>query len=579
MLFNSTTFAVFFALVSTLYWLLRRWYSLQNILLLVASYVFYGWWDVRFLFLIVMTTAADYCYGLMIGKGFLERRQRLAASVLLVASAVLFVTLRWNAVRFTKGSFFSLPDIDWNQLFPSQLREWWVVLASLAVVLVVNALYPWFLTFSEQRRSKVFLVASLITNLGTLGFFKYFNFFAESLQELMTTVFGIPLSPLTLSIVLPVGISFFTFQSLSYTIDVYYKRMNAEESLTILLTCMAFFPQLVAGPIERAAHLLPQFHRTRTVTSEQVKSGVWLVVWGLFQKLVVADNAAVIVNTVFRPFDTGAPFPPVPEDGLRTLFAVYAFAIQIFGDFSGYTDIARGTARLLGFDIMLNFNVPYFAISPSDFWRRWHISLSTWLRDYLYIPLGGNRGGTLRMYRNLFLTMLLGGLWHGAAWTYVFWGIFHGLILIFYHAFFPNLGTRPKASASQPENSEATGGTPWYGSVLKNFGHIFAAIVMFHLTCLGWLLFRAQNVATIGIFLQSILLHPFGSPEAAKLGFDLISCCWFLLLFQTIQAWTGSTEPLAKLPWFARLNIWLFVIMSLVTLSAEGEQSFIYFAF
>lgn len=397
MLFNSVTFAVFYAIVYTAYWLLYRKYNIQNGLLLIASYVFYGWWDVRFLFLIVMTTAADYCYGLMIGKGTLTRFQRLAPSLLMIFSAFFFVTVQWDSVHLRSSAGTVYLDIDWKNIVPSEVQRWWVVILTIAVVLTLNRMYAWFITFTEERRRNWFLTASLMTNLGTLGFFKYFNFFAESFRELISQFYHLEPNSWTLSIVLPVGVSFFTFQSLSYTIDVYKKKMAPEESLSILLTCLGFFPQLVAGPIERASDLLPQFHRPRTVSVAQWKSGVWLVVWGFFQKLVVADNAAAVVNAVFRPFDVSGSYPPAPDDGLRVLVAVYAFSLQIFGDFSGYSDIARGTARLMGFDIMLNFNLPYFAVNPTDFWRRWHISLSTWLRDYLYIPLGGNRGGTAHL--------------------------------------------------------------------------------------------------------------------------------------------------------------------------------------
>lgn len=575
MLFNSFAFVIFYAIVYVTYWALRRHYKIQNGLLLVASYVFYGWWDVRFLYLIIMTTAADFCYGLMIDKGVLKVSQRMAASFLMLFAAFFFVTVQWSAVHLNRSGLKFDVAIDWSHVLPADLRQMWILLTTALVVGFLNILYPLFIKIPEQQRRTVFLCASLFTNLATLGFFKYYNFFAESFRQLLSFWFDVAPSPWTLNIVLPVGVSFFTFQSLSYTIDVYRKHIPAENSLTTILTCLAFFPQLVAGPIERAAHLLPQFHRERHVTAVDFRGGLWLILWGFFQKLVVADNAAAIVNSVFRPFDAGGSSMAVPDDGLRILIAVYAFALQIFGDFSGYSDIARGTARLLGFDIMLNFNLPYFAISPSDFWRRWHISLSTWLRDYLYIPLGGNRNGTLQTYRNLFLTMLIGGLWHGAAWTYVLWGVYHGCLLMAFHATVPWLGAGTRPSSAQ---STVTA-NPGRRSAMVGVGYFLAGIVMFHLTCLGWLFFRAQNVATISLFLKSLLLHPNWSPEATTLAVSLLSCSWFLILFQVIQAWQGTTEPLERLPRFVRFNIVLFVAMSLATLSAAGEQTFIYFAF
>jgi D-alanyl-lipoteichoic acid acyltransferase DltB (MBOAT superfamily) len=287
------------------------------------------------------------------------------------------------------------------------------------------------------------------------------------------------------------------------------------------------------------------------------RQGLWLIFWGLFKKMVVADNMARIVGDVFGPYDHLLSYPAIPHDGLRLLFGVYAFAFQIYGDFSGYTDIARGTSKLFGFDIMLNFNLPYLALSPSDFWRRWHISLSTWLRDYLYISLGGNRGGTFFTYRNLFLTMLLGGLWHGASWTFVIWGAYHGALLIVYRL----LGIRPEEQQ--------------YSAWAK----FLMWVVMIHLTCLGWLLFRAKNVATVAVFLQSILLHPHASPAAMDALRDIVFFGWLLMGFQVIQWLSKNLDPMARWHWFARLNVWILVMMSLLALASTEGRAFIYFAF
>jgi D-alanyl-lipoteichoic acid acyltransferase DltB (MBOAT superfamily) len=358
-------------------------------------------------------------------------------------------------------------------------------------------------------------------------------------------------------VILPAGISFYTFQSLAYTIEVFRRNVKAVERYLSLAPYLAFFPLLVAGPIERPAHLLPQFFRPRTVDWSTWRQGMWLIFWGLFKKMVVADNMARIVGDVFGPFDRITGPVVVPHDGLRLLLGIYAFALQIYGDFSGYTDIARGTAKLFGFDVMLNFNLPYAALSPSDFWRRWHISLSTWLRDYLYIPLGGSRGGTFMTYRNLFLTMLLGGLWHGASWTFVIWGAYHGALLIVYRL----LGLRPE-DRSYPR---------WANALMW--------IIMIHLTCLGWLLFRAKNMTTVVVFLQSILLHPHGSPEALAAARDIAFFGWFLILFQLIQHYAKELNPMGRWHWFVRLNVWIVVIMSLLALASTESREFIYFAF
>lgn len=266
---------------------------------------------------------------------------------------------------------------------------------------------------------KRYIVISILTNLGILGFFKYAGFFVDSANILISSLGHNPTS-FHLNIVLPVGVSFYTFQTMSYTIDIYRKQVKPAENIIDFALFVAFFPQLVAGPIERAKNFLPQVLKKPVVSSSMIMEGGWLVFWGLFKKSVIADNMAIIVDQAFSSSSLA---------GGDLLIAVYAFAIQIYCDFSGYSDMARGIAKMMGYNLMLNFKVPYFATNPSEFWRRWHISLSSWLRDYLYIPLGGNRNGRLQTYRNLFVTMLLGGLWHGAAWKFVLWGAYHGTLL------------------------------------------------------------------------------------------------------------------------------------------------------
>ena len=549
MLFNSPEFAVFLLFVLSIYTLLRSRFRLQNALLLVSSYLFYGWWDVRFLHLIVLSTAVDYTASLMIDRGTISLRRRVLVSLFASGSAAFFVLPSYEIVG---SSIYGLTVSFDNAL------GWWVLGGTVLGVAIANLAYRPATRLSAAARRRVFVTLSLVANLGILGFFKYFNFFDEGFVALAETLLGVTPSTWTLEIILPVGISFYTFQTMSYTLDVYRGDIRASKNFVEVATYVAFFPQLVAGPIERGAHLLPQFRAARErLTRARFNESAWLIAWGLFKKVVVADNMALIVNECFRPYDQLAGPLVVPEDGLTLLVGVYAFAFQIYGDFSGYTEIARGTARLLGFDIMLNFNLPYFATSPSSFWRRWHISLSSWLRDYLYISLGGNRKSSARTYVNLMITMLLGGLWHGAAWNFVLWGAYHGALLVGYRA----LGLRTEQRDQ-----------PWWKSLILG-------AVMFQLTCYGWLLFRAQNLETIAIFTQSIFLHPHASAQTWTYLARIVEFQWFLLLFQIVQGVTGDLDPMRRWHWFVRLNVWIYVIMSIAALAAGGVQEFIYFDF
>jgi alginate O-acetyltransferase complex protein AlgI len=556
MLFNSYAFAIFFVIVYGLYWAMRKSFRWQNLLLLCAGYVFYGWWDVRFLYLIILTTLIDYWSCLCVANGKITFRERMKVSVLIVLAALFFVTIRWDAFAFQGSILHPTITVEWGRLVPSDLAGWWVVLGSIAGVTVYNLIYAFALRLSFNHFRKLFLFLNILVSLSILGVFKYFNFFVDSFLDLVNTAFGLSLQYDMIKIILPVGISFYTFQTISRAVDVYRGKISANATLSEVAAYVAFFPQMVAGPIERGDHLLPQFQRARTITPEGFREGCWLVLWGLYKKMVIADNVSAIANQIFNPYDSLSTLA-VPHDGLRMLVAIYAFAVQIYCDFSGYSDIARGTAKLMGFEIMVNFNLPYFAVDPSDFWKRWHISLSSWLRDYLYIPLGGNKKGTWGTYKNLFTTMLLGGLWHGASWTFVLWGAFHGLILIVYRLFSFGSGQIGKL----------------------NLGQFAKGVVMFHLVCFGWLLFRAQNVDTVRIFLQSIFTHPFGSPEAAQAFRTLAFYSGFLILFQVVQGWTHTLNPLRMAPRFVRLNVYIFLFMSLFALSATGKHEFIYFAF
>ena len=543
MLFNSLDFAIFLPLFFLVYLALRKRVTARNLLILGGSYLFYGWWDVRFLLLIVISTAVDYLAALMIERGRVSGRTRAVVTGYVLLGAMLLVGIDWSG------------GLDSVAVFSTSQSSWIVGICAIGVLLA-NVAYLVLSGLSEHARRKACLTLSIVANLGILATFKYFDFFAGSLSSLAQSTFGVAPSDWTLGFILPVGISFYTFQTMSYSIDVYRGKTSASDRFIDVAAYVAFFPQLVAGPIERASQLLPQFHDIRPgLDLDRFRRAAWLIAWGFFKKLVVADNMAVIVNATFGPYDDGNF--TLPPDGLTLLVALYAFAFQIYGDFSGYTDIARGISKLLGFDLMRNFDLPYFATSPSDFWKRWHISLSSWLRDYLYIPLGGNKGGPWATYRNLTVTMLLGGLWHGAAWNFVIWGAYHGALLSIYRA----LGVRTEQGA--------------YPRIVV----LLLGILMFHLTCIGWLLFRAQNVGTIVAFLEGIILHPVASEQTWVDLLQVFKYGWFLVLFQVAQAFTRTQDPMRRWHWFARLNIWIFVFMSLLALSARGGQEFLYFAF
>ncbi|MCC6697751.1 MAG: MBOAT family protein [Candidatus Hydrogenedentes bacterium] len=474
MSFASIQYAVFLTIVYGLYRMMSH--RQQNLMLLAASYIFYGAWDWRFLGLMLISTVIDYAVAL-------------------------------------------------------RLR-----------------------TAEAPRARKGLLLVSICANLGLLGAFKYFNFFASSLADL-AGAFGITLHWTTLSIVLPVGISFYTFQTLSYTIDVYRRKLEATDRFFDFALFVAFFPQLVAGPIERASHLLPQVLKPRTITWDQSTRGVYLIAFGLFKKVVIADGVAHSVDTIYNA-------------GLNVtwadiILATYLFALQIYCDFSGYSDIARGSAKLMGFDIMVNFRLPYFSSNPSEFWRRWHISLSTWLRDYLYSPLGGNHHGTAKTYRNLMTTMVLGGLWHGAAWNFVLWGVFQGAILCIHRPF----------AKGRKDAPPRTGLSAW---VMQAASVAF----FFHVTCYGWLLFRARSFEQIAVY-TARLVTDFGNlhtsipmpPFATLLGIPL------LVLLDTCEYQKGTAQFYRH--WVAPARGLLYAALAFVFLMGTSNEpsQFIYFQF
>ena len=391
---------------------------------------------------------------------------------------------------------------------------------------------------------------SLLVNLGVLGFFKYFNFFADSFAEFIGN-FGLTADAPTLQIILPVGISFYTFQTLAYTIDVYRRKKEPEQNLLDFAVYVAFFPQLVAGPIERAQRLLPQIKRPRTTLSyEQIRSGLFLILLGLVRKVVIADSMAPIVDNTFRTAD---------QAGAATLMVgIIAFALQIYGDFAGYSDIARGSSRLMGIELIENFNQPYLSRNITHFWRNWHISLSTWLRDYLYIPLGGNRKGTAKTYRNLMLTMLLGGLWHGAAWTFVVWGGLHGLYLVVHR---------------QVRHITKKGPTDPF-----ELRDLLPAFITFNLVNVTWIFFRADSFTQAFDYLGGLVTLRPGSLVLREAAVLLIVFTISIAL-DLIQRNMQSHTAVQQLPALVRGLAYGSMILTVILWSGGTPVPFIYFQF
>ncbi len=405
----------------------------------------------------------------------------------------------------------------------------------------------------EQSHRRRVLWISIAFNLGVLGFFKYYGFFADNLQALLASL-GVGVSVPTLHAILPIGVSFYTFMTMSYVIDVYRREIEPTDDLLNFAVFVAFFPHLVAGPILRAAWLLPQIASPRSPTRQQLSEGAWLVGWGLVKKVFVADNLATIVDAVFRN-----PHP----SGLDVLLGVYAFAFQIYGDFSGYTDIARGLSKWMGIELNLNFLFPYFVRSPQEFWRHWHISLSTWLRDYLYVPLGGNRGSRWLTYRNLLLTMALGGLWHGAAWPFVIWGVYQGMLLVAFRW----VGEQWRGSA-------------WIAALERPAWKAAGWLVMFHLTCYGWLIFRADSAAGIGRMTEALVTGWFQPSQAAgDHALQLLFYAGPLVAVHAWEAWRRDLEAVPKLPLVARYAVLVALAYLTVLFGEFGGSQFIYFQF
>ena len=479
MFFNSLDFAIYLPIVFVLYWFVtQKNLKLQNALIVIASYVFYGWWDWRFLGLIVFSSLVDYSIGLA-----LKSEENI-------------------------------------------------------------------------KKRKLFLWLSIAVNLGFLGFFKYYNFFVDNFVEVFS-LFGQPIQPNTLNIILPVGISFYTFQTLSYTIDVYKKKLEPTQDLISFLAFVSFFPQLVAGPIERATNLLPQFYKKREFHYSKAVNGCKQILWGLFKKVVIADSCAHYANIIFN--NSAEHF------GSTLLLGAIFFTFQIYGDFSGYSDIAIGVSRLFGFDLKQNFAFPYFSRDIAEFWRRWHMSLSTWFRDYLYIPLGGSKGGTAMKIRNTFAIFLVSGFWHGANWTFVIWGFLNALY------FLPLLLTNKNRTHTSIVAKN---------SFLPSIKECFQMGITFFLTVIAWVFFRAENVTHAfnylkGIFNKSLISIPTVRPSYVLL---------LIIVFLVIE-WFGRHQLFAietlliKQPKFLRWTFFIAIALTVLVFSNGEDQAFIYFQF
>jgi alginate O-acetyltransferase complex protein AlgI len=469
MIFNSIDFAIFLPVVFILYWLVsNKHLKLQNLLIVAASYLFYGWWDWRFLSLIIFSTIIDYSVGIGLSRQ------------------------------------------------------------------------------EDTTKRKALLWTSIFVNLGLLGFFKYFNFFLDSFTKTFS-FFGAEITSSSLNIILPVGISFYTFQTLSYSIDVYKRKLEPTKDFIAFSAFVSFFPQLVAGPIERAFNLLPQFTAQRKYSYQVFSYGIKQIIWGFFLKLVVADRAAVYVNAIYNNAEN--------HEGLSFIAATILFSFQIYGDFAGYSLIAIGVAKLFGFDLMKNFNRPYFSSTVSEFWTRWHISLSTWFRDYLYIPLGGNRVIKPRLLFNLFITFLISGLWHGANWTFVVWGALNGIYIIV-EVFLFN----------------------------KRSSKIINVVFTFILINFAWIFFRANSIGDAFFIVENIITNPgklyIGSgPDVTApiyAGFAIA----LLLLVEIKREYFNSlfSVSLHKLE-FVRMFNYAILVYIILSFGVFGESNFIYFQF
>ena len=469
MSFNSIEYLFFLPIVFLLYWLVFKSVKLQNLFLVVVSYIFYGWWDWRFLILIALTSICSFLTGIYIGK--------------------------------------------------------------------------------QRGYGRVYAAFNIIVNIFILGVFKYYNFFAENMQSLLSTI-GVNADFATLRIILPVGISFYTFQALSYTIDVYRGKITATHDIVSFFAYICFFPQLVAGPIERASNLLPQMSSKRIFNYSQAVDGIEQVVWGLFKKMVIADNCAKYVNVVWSDYAN--------QNSWTLISGGIFFSFQIYGDFSGYSDIAIGSAKLFGIRLMRNFRLPYFSLSIPDFWKRWHISLNTWFVDYLYIPLGGSRCSKWKWFRNTIIIFIVSGLWHGANWTFIFWGGYHAMLFLPYMF----LGkTKSDSSLEKLTFKKAVG-------ILTTFSFVV----------IGWIIFRSADIGEAYNYLQGMFTN-------GNVGLSSISifAYRYIILLLIIEWYSRNYEHPLKLinsiqyP-VIRFAFYILAVLFVLTFAAPSQE-FIYFQF
>tara|TARA_R110002012_G_scaffold283304_2_gene473608 strand:- start:58493 stop:59947 length:1455 start_codon:yes stop_codon:yes gene_type:complete len=484
MLFNSLAFAIFLPVVFLLYWyVFKKSVKVQNGLVLVASYFFYGLWDWRFLFLILASTLVDYYVGIQIGK---------------------------------------------------------------------NA--------DKPRLKKQWLWLSIVFNLSLLGFFKYYNFFTDSFIDLFEILGYTIKSTWTLQIILPVGISFYTFQTMSYSLDIYYKRIKPTKDFLSFATFVAFFPQLVAGPIERASNLLGQITQKRIVHIPQITSGLKLILWGLFKKMVIADSLAPIVDDIF------ANHMHYPASTL--VLGVTLFSFQVYGDFSGYSDIAIGTAKLFGIELMSNFKFPNFSRNVAEYWQRWHVSLSTWFRHYVYIPLGGSRVSKIKSIRNICIIFLVSGFWHGANWTFIFWGGFHALAFI--PVFLMGRNTVYKNSVVAQN------------SLLPSLTEVFQVLLTFGIVTFSRIFFRSASITDAFNFIRRIVSDFSYETYLHPMGYRMLDYYILLVIFVLYEYLIRKNErsPFAFKNKYVRFFVYSLVVLSMLLFYDDGvDRSFIYFQF
>jgi D-alanyl-lipoteichoic acid acyltransferase DltB (MBOAT superfamily) len=482
MLFNSIDFAIFLPIIFILYWYVtNKNLKSQNLLIVISSYIFYGWWDWRFLSLILFSTIVDYLIGISLSKQ------------------------------------------------------------------------------ENQTKRKMLLWTSILVNLGFLGFFKYYNFFLDNFINAFS-FFGTEINANSLNIILPVGISFYTFQTLSYTIDVYKRKLEPTKDFIAFSAFVSFFPQLVAGPIERATNLLPQFYSKRHFDYSKAVDGMRQILWGLFKKIVIADNCAQYANIIFNNSSE--------YSGSTLVLGAIFFTFQIYCDFSGYSDIAIGTSRLFGFNLKQNFAFPYFSRDIAEFWRRWHISLSTWFRDYLYIPLGGSRGGTWDKIRNVFIIFLVSGFWHGANWTFIVWGALNALY--FLPIFITNNNRNNMDVVAQ-------------GKYLPSVREFLLMSLTFGLTVFAWIFFRAENISHAFSYISEIFSSSlFRIPIYEK--DDFVKPIFLLVFIFVIIEWLGREQQYAiaqlglKWKWPLRYLMYYTIIIVIFWFGGK-QQEFIYFQF